>query len=74
MAKKQSGKKTGGSCAGAADFGVNTYGDMNSQHAASTGGNVIAMNYVKGGKRKSKKSKSRKSPRKSRRNRSSRRH
>ena len=87
MAKSYKNKMRGGSCTGAADYASKVYGDTNSQHAAS-GSNVIAMNVVKGGKRKSKnvftnmrsatmkmfgKMKKSISGRKSRRNRSSRR-
>jgi hypothetical protein len=53
MAKSYKKKMRGGSCSGAADYATKVYGDANSQHA-STGGNLIAMNVVKGGKRRSK--------------------
>jgi hypothetical protein len=55
MAKKQrQSKKTrgGSACNGAAAYAEQVYGDSNSQHATA-GGNVIAMNVVKGGKKKS---------------------
>jgi len=87
MAKSYKNKMRGGSFTSAADYASKVYGDANSQHAAP-GSNVIAMNVVKGGKRKSKnvfknmrsatmkmfgKLKKSLSPNKTRRNRSSRR-
>jgi len=53
MAKSHKKKTKGGSCNGAADYAQQVYGDGNAQHAAA-GGNTIAMNVVKGGKRRSK--------------------
>jgi len=57
MAKKQRQSKKitygGSSCNGAAAYAEQVYGGINSQHAVSSTNNDIAMNVVKGGKKKS---------------------
>jgi len=45
-------KITGGSCTSAATYGGQVYGNMNQQHAAVGGGNVIAMKTITGGRRR----------------------
>ena len=47
---KKSQTIKGGNCSGAAEHGIAVYGAAGAQHAAP-GGNVIAMNEIKGGKK-----------------------
>jgi len=50
---KRSLKKGGSSCNGAAAYAEQVYGGINAQHAVSETNHTIAMNTVKGGKKKS---------------------